>query len=59
MEAFQWQQARSPEEAALLRQFRRLNHVQRQNLLHLVSISADVRQEIEKQGHPAEAETVP
>ncbi len=48
----------SPEEAALLRQFRRLNGVQRKNLLHLVGISVDIRQEIEQQRNPSKAESV-
>jgi transcriptional regulator with XRE-family HTH domain len=50
-------QTRTPDEAMLLRGFRRLAIRQQKNLLQLVGISTDVREQIEKQGGPAERET--
>jgi transcriptional regulator with XRE-family HTH domain len=47
-------QTRTPEEAGLLRGFRRLAVRQQKNLLQLVGISADVREQIEKQRAPSE-----
>jgi transcriptional regulator with XRE-family HTH domain len=46
----------NPMEVALLRKFRRLNSVQRKNIAQLLDISVDIRQEIEKQRSPAQAE---
>lgn len=43
-----------PGELALLRHFRRLSDRQRQNLLELIGISADIIREMQKQPEPAE-----